>query len=75
MFKTETVEDFLARGGKVTKLKTYGIKKYSSCPSFYLPKKKEKASINVQELLDAAVGTEHEEETIAFLESQGYEIS
>lgn len=75
MFKIETVEEFVARGGKVQQCPTRQIRKYSSCPNMYLPKKKAKVGIDAQELLDAATGTEHESEAITFLESQGYEVS
>ena len=55
----ETVEEFLARGGRVqTNLK----------------KTKAKTKINAQELLDAAIGTDNEAAVIAFLASQGIEV-
>lgn len=73
MSKVESVEEFLTRGGAVTICKTRQIRKYSSIPGLHFPKKK-KVSINAQQLLDAAVDTEHEAEAIAFLESQGYEV-
>jgi len=74
--KVETVQEFMARGGKVKKCPTRQIRKFSSCPSMYLPKKTDKKpGIDAQSLLDAAVGTEHEAEAIAFLESQGYEVN
>lgn len=85
MSKVETVEEFLARGGKITQCRTYGYKKHSSIPGLVDntgkvgkdgrvcgPKKPK--GVDAQQLLDAAVGTEHEEEVIAFLESQGYEV-
>lgn len=76
MSKIETVEEFLARGGEVTKCPTRQIRKFSSCPALYLPKKAvKKPGIDAQQLLDAAVGTEHEADAVAFLESQGYEVS
>ena len=71
--KIETIQEFIARGGKVEKCPTREIRKFSSTPSLYLPKKK--PSVDAQTLLDAAVGTEHEAEAIAFLESQGYEVN
>ena len=72
--KNETYEEFIARGGKVIKCKTKEIRKYSSIPSFYLPPKKAKG-VDPQQLLDAATSTEHEAEVVAFLQSQGYEVS
>jgi hypothetical protein len=36
---------------------------------------KKKRGVDAQELLDAAVGTKHEADAIAFLESQGYEVN
>jgi len=74
MNKKETVQQFIARGGKVVKCKTRGVKKFSSIPQAYKATKKPK-SIDIQALLDAAVGTEHEETAIAFIESQGYEVN
>lgn len=67
----ESVEEYLARGGHITKCKTYGARKYSSIPQ---PKKKV-VGVDAQALLDNAVGTEHEAEVIQFLESQGYEVN
>lgn len=77
MSKTETVEQFMARGGKITKCKTYGVRKYSSIPAMYHGQQgqsKKKHGVDAQQLLDAAIGTEYEAEAIAFLESQGYEV-
>lgn len=93
MSKVETVEQFLARGGKITQCRTYGYRKHSSVPSMtdntgrvgrggrvVGAKKtqgvgaKKTQGVDAQQLLDAAVGTKHEEEVIAFLESQGYEV-
>lgn len=74
--KVETVQEFINRGGKVNKCPTRQVRKFSSCPSLYLPKKAtKKLGIDAQALLDAAVDTEHEAEAIAFLESQGYEVN
>lgn len=75
MPKTETIEQFIARGGQVQVCETRGIRKYSSFPGTQLPKKVEKKGVDAQELLDAAVGTDLEADTIAFLESQGYEVN
>ena len=72
--KIETVQQFLARGGKVEKCPTRQVRKFSSCPALYMPKK-QKTGYSAQEILDAAVGTVHEAEAIAFLETQGYEVS
>lgn len=72
--KVETVQEFIARGGKVSKCPTRQVRKFSSIPGMYLPKKK-KPGVDAQTLLDAAVGTEQEAEAIAFLESQGYEVN
>jgi hypothetical protein len=58
--KTESVEEFLARGGKVqTNFNKTKIKS---------------SKINAQKLLDAAIGTENEEAVITFLASQGIEV-
>lgn len=77
--KMETVEEFVARGGKITKCKTYGIRKFSSIPKFYESQNngltKKKQGIDAQELLDNALGTKDEQDVIAFLESQGYEVN
>ena len=77
MSNIETVEEFIARGGKVAKCKTLGWRKHSSIPWTYkgqsAPRKKH--GVDAQELLDAATGTEHEADAIAFLESQGYEVN
>jgi len=76
MANNETVEQFISRGGEITKCKTRGIRKHSSCPGLYLPPKKEKKKgVDAQQLLDAATGTQHEAEVIAFLESNGYEVN
>lgn len=83
--KVETVEEFLARGGKITKCMTYGINKHSSIPKFYNAKNTginkgglnntpKAEGVDPQTLLDAAAGTEDEAAVIAFLESQGYEV-
>ena len=83
MLNIETVDEFVARGGVVQRCKTYGIKKHSSIPGWHGHMKsglgkssfsKNKTGISPQALLDAAAGTEHEKETIKFLESQGYEV-
>lgn len=68
IIKTETTEEFLARGGVIQK-----IEEGMSCKRKSPPKKK-KQTINAQALLDAAVGTEREEEVINFLKSQGIEV-
>lgn len=67
--KTESVESFLARGGDITVVQEgkSALKKQA--------KKKKKKGINAQALLDAAIGTPQEQEVIAFLESQGIEVS
>ena len=57
--KPESVEEFMARGGKV-------ITDFS--------KKKVTHKTDAQALLDAALGTEHEAEMIRFLASQGIEV-
>ena len=78
MLKNETVEEFIARGGQVVKCKTYGYRKHSSIPGLYKGQQattKKKHGVDAQELLDAAIGTEHEAEAITFLESQGFEVS
>lgn len=82
MSNVETVEQFLARGGKITKCRTYGYRKHSSIPSATDNTGKvgkggrivKQKGVDAQQLLDAAIGTEHEEAAIAFLESQGYEV-
>ena len=61
--KTESVEEFLARGGKVTDV-----------ASEKSSKKKGKNKIDAQKLLDAAIGTEHEAEVVKFLASQGIDV-
>ena len=67
--KCESVEEFLARGGKIQKVapSASGKKRTST------PKKKEK-TVDPQALLDAATGTPQEAEVIAFLKSQGFEV-
>lgn len=55
----ETVEEFLARGGKITSNR---------------PKMKKINKIDAQVLLDAAIGTPYEKETIQFLASQGISV-
>lgn len=83
--KVEKVEEFLARGGKITQCRTYGYKKHSSTPKAVdntgkvgkggrVVGAKQPKGVDAQTLLDAAVGTEHEVEVIKFLESQGYEV-
>lgn len=66
--KTETTEEFLARGGVIEKIKEGMSNKRKS------PPKEKKQTINAQALLDAAVGTEREEEVVNFLKSQGIEV-
>ena len=82
MSDTESVEQFLARGGKVRKFRTYDVKKFSSMPSFYKNQKgldrrglKKVPNVDPQALLDAAMGTELESHTIVYLESIGYKVS
>jgi hypothetical protein len=57
--KPESVESFMARGGKI-------ITDFT--------KKKATHKTDAQALLDAALGTEHEAEVIRFLASQGIEV-
>lgn len=64
--KRETVEEFLARGGQVTKVSENQSGKKRST--------KNKKGIDAQALLDAAVGTKDEAKVIAFLKSQGIEV-
>lgn len=59
--KPESVEEFLARGGKI--ITTYEKKT-----------KKVSHKTDAQTLLDAAMGTEHEAEMIKFLASQGIDV-
>ena len=63
--KTETTEEFLTRGGKITKI----VKGDS-----YKRKTRRKTSIDAQALYNAAVGTPQEDEVVAFLKSQGVEV-
>ena len=56
--KPESVEAFLARGGRV---QTTRVKKKSN-------------KVDAQALLDAAIGTDNEEAVIKFLASQGIEV-
>lgn len=56
--KIETVEEFLARGGTIQKT--------------VINKKKQK--VDAQALLDAAVGTKHEEEVIKALKANGIRV-
>lgn len=84
--KFESVDEFIARGGKVKKCMTYEINKYSSIPKAYSGqgglnrgdikngRVTKKQGIDAQTLLDAAHGTKDEEAVIKFLESQGYEV-
>jgi hypothetical protein len=64
--KMETTEEFLTRGGKVKQIAE---------GSSYKRKTKRKSKVNAQALLDAAEGTPQEAEVIAFLKSQGIEVS
>lgn len=57
--KPESVEEFLARGGRISTVRK--------------PTKKAN-KIDAQTLLDAAIGTPQEAEVIAFLASQGIEV-
>lgn len=66
--KTESVEDFLARGGNVTKLQE-GQSAYKKT------RKKKAKGVSAQALYDAAVGTPQEKEVVAYLKSQGIEVS
>lgn len=56
---TETVEEFLARGGKINK----------TCPVV-----RQKRRIDAQKLLNLALGTDDEEAVIKFLASQGIDV-
>ena len=55
----ESVEEFLARGGKITD-KTRKVKKVNK--------------VDAQQLLDTAIGTPYEKEVITFLASQGIDV-
>lgn len=61
--KTESVEEFLARGGQIKTLDEGHSKE-----------KKQPKKINAQMLLDAAIGTADEAVVIAFLASQGIDV-
>lgn len=62
----ESVEQFLARGGKIQKVQSF---------SDVAPKAKVKGGkIDAQALLDAAVAAGQEKEMIAFLKSEGIEV-
>lgn len=65
----ETVEQFLARGGTINK-----VKKGASGKNKRKSSKTKKNKIDAQALLDAAVGTENEQQVINFLKSQGIEV-
>ena len=80
-FDSESIEEFLNRGGRIIKCKTYGVKKYSSIPLSYIGQvgigktAAVKKGIDPQALLDAAVGTKLEKDVVNFLKSQGYEVN
>jgi hypothetical protein len=59
--KVETVEEFLARGGKINKEVD--------------PVNVKTGKIDAQALLDAAIGSPDEAAVIAFLASQGIEVN
>lgn len=63
----ESVEAFLARGGKIQTLKKTASVKNKV--------RETKMSIDAQALFDRAVGTKDEAEVIKFLKSQGFEIN
>ena len=60
----ETVEQFLARGGKIDKV-AEGVSG---------KRKARKPKLDAQALLDKAMGTPQEQEVINFLKSQGIEV-
>lgn len=60
----ETVEQFLARGGKIDTI-AEGISG---------KRQKSTKKIDAQALLDKAIGTPQEQEVINFLKSQGIEV-
>lgn len=66
---TETVEQFLARGGKIQKcnVNESGFKKSAVV-------KKSGKMVSAQALLDAAIGTDQEQEVINYLTTQGFEV-
>lgn len=63
--KAETTEEFLARGGNITRVAE---------DDSYKRKTRKTNKINAQALLDAAIGTPQEAEVVAFLKSQGVEV-
>ena len=67
--KVETTEEFLARGGQVTTLEEKESVKRKK------RKAKTKTGIDAQALLDAAMGTDKEQEVINFLKTQGIEVN
>lgn len=60
--KMQSVDDYLAKGGKIQTVKT-GLGKYSK-----------PHAIDAQVLLDKVTGTKHEEEVIRFLRSKGIKV-
>lgn len=63
--KKETVEEFLARGGKITKIVE---------GDSYKRKNRKTGKINAQKLLDACKCEAEEENVINFLKSQGITV-
>lgn len=63
--ETESVDEFLARGGKIRKIAEGDT---------YKRKTRKSTNINAQALLDKAMGTANETDVIAFLKSQGYKV-
>lgn len=72
--KRETVDEFLARGGNVTKVdkKASGKKKIKTKTKTVKVKNNK---IDAQALLDSAMGTPQEAEVVAFLKTQGIEVN
>ena len=64
----ETTEEFLARGGEIQKIAEGDSYKRKT-------RKPRQPKVNAQQLYDAAVGTPQEAEVVAFLKSQGIEVS
>jgi hypothetical protein len=65
--KIETVEEFLARGGKINTYEEGDSHKRKT-------RKTTQVTISPQEMLDKAVGTPKEYAVKKFLRSQGYDI-
>ena len=66
--KTESAEDFLARGGEITVIK-------EGKSAFKKTRTKKAKGVSAQALYDAAVGTPQEAEVVAYLKTQGIEVS